>query len=64
MYVTTFPCFQCSRYIIDAKIAKVVYVEPYPVLESGRFLEMNKVSFVPFEEFKARAFNLIFKQVE
>ncbi len=64
MYVTTFPCFQCSRYIIDAKIAKVVYVEPYPVLESARFLELNKVSFVPFEGFKARAFNLIFKQVE
>ena len=64
MYVTTFPCFQCSRYIIDAKIAKVVYVEPYPVLESARFLEMNKINYFPFEGFKARAFNLIFKQVE
>lgn len=64
MYVTTFPCFQCSRYIIDAKIARVVYVEPYPVLESARFLGMNNVGSVPFEGFKARAFNLIFKQVE
>ncbi len=64
MYVTTFPCFQCARYIVDAKIARVVYVEPYPVLESARFLEMNNVGFVPFEGFKARAFNLIFKQVE
>jgi deoxycytidylate deaminase len=64
MYVTTFPCFQCARYIIDAKIAKVVYVEPYPVPESARFLEMNKIFCVPFEGFKARAFNLIFKQVE
>jgi deoxycytidylate deaminase len=64
MYVTTFPCFQCARYIVDARIAKVVYVEPYPVIESARFLEMNGVLSVPFEGFKARAFNLIFKQVE
>ena len=36
MFVTTFPCLQCSRYIIDAGISKVVYVEAYPVKEGGR----------------------------
>ena len=61
MYVTTFPCFQCSRYIVDAKISKVIYVEPYPVKEAAKFLETNRVSVEPFEGFKARAFNQIFK---
>lgn len=62
MYVTTFPCFQCSRYIVDAGISRVVYVEAYPVKEAQEFLEKNGVALVPFEGFKARAFNRIFKQ--
>jgi len=62
MYVTTFPCFQCSRYIVDAGIAQLVYVEAYPVKESQDFLTKNGVKLIPFEGFKARAFNRIFKQ--
>lgn len=34
LYVNTFPCFQCARYILDVGITKVVYVEAYPVLLS------------------------------
>lgn len=30
MYITTFPCHECSRNIVAAGIEKVVYVEPYP----------------------------------
>jgi deoxycytidylate deaminase len=63
LYTTTFPCFQCARYIVDAKIARVEYVEAYPIKESRKFLEENKVEVVPFEGFKARAFNIIFRQV-
>lgn len=62
MYVTTFPCFQCSRYIVDAGIARIVYVEAYPIKEAKAFLENNDVVVEPFEGFKARAFNRIFKQ--
>nr|WP_281720354.1 deaminase [Nitrosomonas nitrosa] len=62
MYVTTFPCFQCSRYIVDAGIARVVYVEAYPIKEAQQFLERNNVVVVPFEGFKAKAFYRIFKQ--
>lgn len=62
IYVTTFPCFQCSRYIVDARIAKIVYVEAYPVKEAQKFLEDNGIKVVPFEGFKARAFSRIFKQ--
>lgn len=29
LYVTTFPCHNCTRHIIAAGIAKVFYVEPY-----------------------------------
>jgi deoxycytidylate deaminase len=64
LYTTTFPCFQCSRYIVDAGIKRVVYVEAYPVKEAVEFLQRNDVTVEPFHGFKARAFNLIFKQVD
>ena len=64
MYVTTFPCFQCARYIIDAGITKVVYVEAYPIKESVDFLQKHNVEVKPFSGFKARAFNTIYKSVE
>ena len=64
MYVTTFPCFQCARYIIDARIARVVYVEAYPVLEAFEFLTKNNVKVEAFQGIKARAFNQVFRQRE
>ena len=64
LYVNTFPCFQCSRYLLDAGIRKVVYVEAYPVPEAEKFLLDNNVEIVPFKGFKARAFHTVFKQVE
>ncbi len=64
LYTTTFPCFQCSRYIVDAGIAKVVYVEAYPVKEAVEFLMMNNVVMEPFNGFRAVAFNQIFRHVQ
>jgi deoxycytidylate deaminase/dephospho-CoA kinase len=64
IYTTTFPCFQCSRSIVDAGIQRVVYVEAYPVKQSLAFLERNQVVVDPFGGFKARAFNLVFRQRE
>lgn len=29
MYVTTYPCHNCAKHIIDAGIKRVVYIEPY-----------------------------------
>ena len=29
LYTTTFPCHNCARHIVDAGIARVVFVEPY-----------------------------------
>jgi len=64
LYVNTFPCFQCSRYIKDADIKKVVYVEAYPVKEAVDFLKENGIIIEAFEGFKPRVFNQVFKQIE
>lgn len=64
LYVNTFPCLQCARYIKDADIGKVVYVEAYPVSEAVDFLKTNKIEIEPFEGFKPRVFNQVFKQIE
>lgn len=64
MFVTTFPCFQCARYILDAGITRVVYVEAYPIKESLDFMRKHGVTVDAFSGFKARAFNLIFRGVE
>jgi len=64
LYVNTFPCFQCSRYIKDADIKKVVYVEAYPIKEAVDFLKKNGIIIEAFEGFKPRVFNQVFKQIE
>lgn len=64
LYTTTFPCFQCARLIVDSGIRRIVYVEAYPVKESLRFLGLNNILVEPFNGFKARAFNLVFRQME
>lgn len=43
LYVTTFPCFQCARLILDAGIKNIVYVEAYPVKETEVFLQKNGI---------------------
>ncbi len=30
LYSTTFPCHNCTKHIVDAGIARVIYIEPYP----------------------------------
>ena len=64
IYVNTFPCLQCARHIKDAGISKVVYIEAYPIEESVDYLKMNKIDIEPFEGFKARVFNQVFRQIE
>lgn len=62
LYVNTFPCFQCSRYIKDAGIEKVVYVEAYPIEEAKDFLAKNDIDFEIYEGIMPRVFNQVFKQ--
>lgn len=64
IYVNTFPCLQCARHIKDAGITKVVYDEAYPIEEAVDYLRINNIEIEPFEGFKPRVFNKVFRQVE
>lgn len=63
LYVTTFPCFQCARMILDADIDRVIFVEAYPTPETTRYLVDNDVEVEPFGGFTARAFFRVFPKV-
>lgn len=63
LYVTTFPCFQCARLILDSEITEIVYVEAYPMRETTEFLEKNGVDVRPFTGFTARAFFRVFPKI-
>ena len=63
LYVTTFPCFQCARMILDARIREVVYVEAYPQPEARDFLKENDCKVRPFNGFTARSFFRVFHRV-
>lgn len=63
LYVTTFPCFQCARLILDADIRKIVFVEAYPTAETTAFLKESGVDVQPFTGFTARAFFRVFPKV-
>lgn len=56
MYVTTFPCNLCANKIVQAGISKVVYFEPYPVVEAKEIFEDAHVKTEPFEGVTFRAF--------
>lgn len=52
----------CAKKIANAGIGTLIFVEPYPVLESFKLLEENGVSIRPFEGVKSLKFNWIFRR--
>ena len=57
LYVTTFPCHNCTKHILSVGIKRVVYMEPYPKSRAKQLhsneieiekISASKVSFVPF----------------
>jgi deoxycytidylate deaminase len=57
LYVTTFPCHNCTKHILASGVKRVVYMEPYPKSRAKDLhpdeIEIeaesdDKVSFVPF----------------
>jgi deoxycytidylate deaminase len=57
LYVTTFPCHNCTKHILAAGITRVVFMEPYPKSRAKQLhkheIEIEKqsetrVSFMPF----------------
>ncbi|MDB5709771.1 MAG: deoxycytidylate deaminase [Sphingomonas bacterium] len=57
LYCTTFPCHNCTKHILAAGIARVVYMEPYPKSKAKELHEheieieresVERVAFMPF----------------
>jgi len=61
MYCTTLPCPLCAKKIVDVGILKIVYVEPYPMVETWDILE-KRVETQKYEGVSARAFYSLFKR--
>jgi deoxycytidylate deaminase len=49
LYTTTYPCNLCANKIAQAKIKRVVYLEPYPMEEAKKILSYCKIEQIPFE---------------
>ena len=64
LYSTTFPCMQCAKRILQLKIDRVVYIDPYPEEESIIMLEKGGVKTVKFEGIKAQAYYKLFYRVQ
>jgi len=70
MYVTTFPCHECTRHIIAAGISKVIFIEPYPKSQARQLhgdaigLEPgsdHKCQFIPFLGVAPTMYEKLFK---
>jgi len=57
LYVTTFPCHNCTKHIIASGIKRVIFLEPYPKSRAKQLhsneieiekVSASKVSFLPF----------------
>jgi dCMP deaminase len=49
LYVTSSPCLECSKLIIQAGIRKVVFSEPYHMNDGLQLLEMAKIEVVKID---------------
>lgn len=72
MYVTTYPCHNCAKHIIDMGIEKVYYIEPYPKSKAAQLHDdaitsdptvTSKVRFLPFTGIGPRRFMELFAMV-
>lgn len=72
LYVTTFPCHECTRLIVTAGIARVYYISPYPK-SMGAILHEDaisvddpdvndgKIKFLPFVGIGPRLYPTLFR---
>lgn len=56
LYSTTFPCTLCANKIVQSKIKKVVYGEPYTMIDAEKLLQRKKIKTERFEGVKSTAF--------
>jgi deoxycytidylate deaminase len=62
LYVTTFPCFNCARKILDVGIKTVWYAESYPDTDALNLFNKAPIILQKFEGVKARAYFKLFSQ--
>lgn len=48
LFTTTYPCNLCAKKILEVKIRKFVFIEPYPMKSARVILNSSKVIQVPF----------------
>ena len=72
MYVTTFPCHNCAKHIVDMGIEEVYYIEPYPKSKALKLHDDSistdpqaegKVRFLPFTGVGPRRYMELFAMV-
>lgn len=72
MYVTTYPCHNCAKHIIDMGISEVYYIEPYPksramILHDDAISDdpksVDRVRFLPFTGVGPHRFMELFAMV-
>ena len=64
LYVTSFPCMQCSEKIAQAGVRKVRYTEAYPDPHGMDRLNLAKVEVKRFEGVRSSAFERIFSSLK
>ncbi|MFO7671530.1 MAG: dCMP deaminase family protein [Bacteroidales bacterium] len=50
LYITTSPCIECSKLIIQAGIVRVVYEEKYRITDGLELLERSRIELIHIEE--------------
>ena len=50
LYITTSPCMECSKLIIQAGISRVVYEEKYRITDGLDLLERAKINLIHIPE--------------
>jgi len=50
LYITTSPCMECSKLIIQSGISRVVYQEKYRITDGLELLERAKIELVHLQE--------------
>lgn len=56
IYTTTFPCKLCANKIVQSGIKRVVYSEPYTMVDAEQILRRNRIKLERFEGVKSTAF--------
>ncbi|MBK8806453.1 MAG: dCMP deaminase family protein [Bacteroidales bacterium] len=49
LYVTTSPCIECAKLIIQAGISRVVYTEPYRIDDGIKLLQKAKIEIIQLQ---------------